>query len=333
MSSCTLVAVAALAAVWSAPVLGPAPSTHAALRAASPKPQPKPAKAKRAAKTRQAGARPATGTRTAARTAGAPATAADAAAGLAATRSTAPIRIALVDTGVAPIAPLAPKLVPGADFVDTTGTTDDRNGHGTAMASIAASVCTTCALEPVRALGDSGLGTTALAAQGVRWAAASGARVINLSLTAPGPDDALTSAIESAVAGGAVVVVAAGNSGSTDPAAQGYPGAGAPDAITVTSVDPNRRLYAWSNHGSWVHLGAPGILDALSTRGAPMSAVGTSGSAAYVSGVAARLLTCDPSLTPAQVDALLQSSAKPVPSLAGGLVDPDAALAAAGCAA
>jgi hypothetical protein len=52
-----------------------------------------------------------------------------------------------------------------------------------------------------------------------------------------------------------------------------------------------------------------------------------------VSGVAARLLTCDPSLTPAQVDALLQSSAKPVPSLAGGLVDPDAALAAAGCAA
>jgi hypothetical protein len=326
MTSCTLIAVAALAVAWSTPALRPAPSTHAALRA-EPKPKPKPAaKNRRTTKTTQAGSK------TAARAAGSPATATDAAAALAATRSTAPVRIALVDTGVAPIGPLAPKLVGGADFVDSTGTTDDRNGHGTAMASIAAAVCTSCALEPVRALGDSGMGTTALAAEGVRWAAANGARVINLSLTAPGPDDALTSAIEDAVAGGAVVVVAAGNSGSADPAAQGYPGAAAPDAITVASADPNRQLYAWSNHGSWVHLAAPGILSALSTRGTAMSAVGTSGSAAYVSGVAARLLTCNPSLSPAQVDALLRASAAPVASLAGGLVDPAAAYAAAGCA-
>jgi thermitase len=324
MTSCTLIAVAALAAAWSTPALRPAPPTHAALRATAPKP--KPAKKKqRATRTRQAEKK------TAVRAAGSPATGTDAAAALAATRSTAPIRIALVDTGVAPIAPLAPKLVSGADFVDSTGTTDDHNGHGTAMASIAAAVCSTCALEPVRVLGDSGMGTTALAAQGVRWAAANGARVINLSLTAPGPDDALTSAIEDAVAGGAVVVVAAGNSGSTDPTAQGYPGAGAPDAITVASIDPNHHLYTWSNHGSWVHLGAPGILDALSTRGAAMSAVGTSGSAAYVSGVAAQLLTCNRSLTPAQVDSLLRSSATAVPALGGGLVDPSAAYAAVGC--
>jgi thermitase len=323
MTSCTLIAVAALAAAWSAPALRPAPPTHAALRATPPRP----AKKQRPARTRQAGKK------TAARAAGSPAAATDAAAGLAATRSAAPIRIALVDTGIAPIASLAPRLVGGADFVDATGATDDRNGHGTAMASSAAAFCASCALEPVRALGDSGMGTTALAAQAVRWAAASGARVINLSLTAPGPDDALTSAIESAVAGGAVVVVAAGNSGSTDPAALGYPGAGAPDAITVASVAPDRQLYSWSNHGAWVHLAAPGVLDALSTRGAAMSAVGTSGSAAYVSGVAAQVLTCDPSLTPAQVDALLRSSAAPVPALGGGLVDPAAAYAAAGCAA
>lgn len=323
MTSCALIAVAALAAAWSTPALRPAPATHAALRATAPRPKPAPRK-RHATRTRQAESK------TAARTAGAPATATDAAAALAATRTNA-IRIAFVDTGVAPIAQLAPKLVAGADFVDSSGATDDHNGHGTAMASIASGLCATCAIEPVRALGDSGMGTTALAAQGVRWAVANGARVINLSLTAPGPDDALTSAIEDAVAGGAVVVVAAGNSGSTDPTAQGYPGAGAPDALTVASVDPNRRLYAWSNHGSWVHLAAPGVLDALSTRGAAMTAVGTSGSAAYVSGVAAQLLTCDPSLTPAQVGALLRSSATPVPSLGGGLVDPAAAYAAAGC--
>jgi len=330
MTSCTLIVVAALAAVWSTPALTHGPSTAVALRATAPKPAPK----RRAAKKKVA---PKTKADTAATTAARTGTAAQAqsaaAAAVGARQGVDPVRIALVDTGVAPVSALASKLVPGADFVDSTGATDDHNGHGTAMASIAASNCPTCTLEPVRVLGDSGMGTTALAAQGVRWAAANGARVINLSLTAPGPDDALTSAIEDAVAGGAIVVVAAGNSGSTDPAAQGYPGAGAPDAITVASTDSQGRLFAWSNHGAWVHLAAPGVLNALSTRGAAMSAVGTSGSAAYVSGVAAQVLSCNPSLTPGQVRTLLLSSATPVAAIGGGLVDPRAAYAAAGCGA
>lgn len=297
MLACALIALAALAAAWSPPTSAP---TDAALRTPP----------KTVAATRQAAAAPA------------------------ATRHVAAsaLRIAVVDTGVAAVGPLAGQLVAGADFVDQNGTTDDHNGHGTAMASIAGGLCGACAIEPVRVLGDSGMGTTDLAAKGVSWAAANGARVINLSLTSRGPDPALTTAIENAVAGGAVVVVAAGNSGSTDPAAEGYPGASATDAITVGSVDPSRQLYPWSNHGSWVRLGAPGVLDALSTRGTPVTATGTSGSAAYVSGVAALLLGCNPALTPAQVRALLTSSATPVPSLGGGLVDPQAALRAAGCA-
>jgi hypothetical protein len=331
MTSCALIAVAALAAAWSTPPLSHGPSTTAALRSTSPKPGPKTHAAKATKKKRAA--KTDTAATTSTQAGAAPRTQATGATTPVAVRTADPVRIAFVDTGVAPVAALASRLTPGADFVDSTGTTDDRNGHGTAMASIAASQCVTCTLEPVRALGDSGMGTTALAAQGVRWAAANGARVINLSLTAPGPDDALTSAIEDAVAGGAVVVVAAGNSGSADPSAQGYPGAGAPDAITVASLDPQGRLYSWSNRGSWVHLGAPGILGALSTRGAAMSAVGTSGSAAYVSGVAAQVLTCDPSLTPGQVRTLLLSSATPVASISGGMVDPQAAYAAAGCGA
>jgi hypothetical protein len=297
MLACALIVLAALAAAWSPPSSAP---TDAALRT----------RPKTVAATRRAGAAPAAVRHVAA----------------------SALRIAVVDTGVAAVGPLVGQLVPGADFVDDTGTTGDPNGHGTAMASIAGALCTACAIEPVRVLGSSGTGTTDLAAKGVAWAAASGARVINLSLTARGPDDALTAAIENAVAGGAVVVVAAGNSGSTDPAAEGYPGASAADAITVASVDPSRQLYAWSNHGSWVRLAAPGVLDALSTRGTPVTATGTSGSAAFVSGVAAQLLSCKPALTPAQVRALLASSATPVPALGGGLVDARAALRAAGCA-
>jgi thermitase len=239
-------------------------------------------------------------------------------------------RVAVVDTGVTPVGSLGGRLAGGADLVDSTGATADGNGHGTAMASIAAAVCTTCTFVPVRALNADGTGTTDVAAQGVRWAAANGARVINLSLTAGGADDALTSAIEDAVAQGVVVVVAAGNSGSAVASDQGYPGASAADAITVAAVDQSRQLAGWSNHGPWVHLAAPGSLQAVGANGQPLLAIGTSASAAYVSGAAGLLLSCEPTLTPAQVRAALLGTAQPVAQLDGGLVEPQAALAAVG---
>ncbi len=245
------------------------------------------------------------------------------------------VTVAVVDSGVTPVGPLAGRVGSGADLVDTTGSTADANGHGTAMAAIVADACPACRILPVRVLGGAGMGTTALAAQGVRWAAAHGARVINLSLTMSGADPGLTSAIEGAVAQGITVVIAAGNSGSGDPSAAGYPGASSPDALTVASVDPSGHLYPWSNRGSWVHLAAPGVLPSLTTTGRPMSATGTSGSAAYVSGLAGRLLGCNPSLSPAAIRTALESNASPVPALSGGVVEPGAArrTAAPGCAA
>jgi hypothetical protein len=239
-------------------------------------------------------------------------------------------RIAIVDTGVSAVGALAGRVGGGTDLVDSTGSTADGNGHGSAMTSIAGGVCATCTFEPVRALNADGTGTTDLAAQGVRWATANGAQVINLSLTAAGADDGLTAAIEDAVAHGIVVVVAAGNSGSTAASDQGYPGASAADAITVASVDPTHQLSSWSNHGPWVQLGAPGSIQAVGANGRSVMAIGTSASAAYVSGTAGLLLSCNPSLTPAQVRAALLGTAQPVPSLSGGLVEPQAALAAVG---
>lgn len=303
MSLVVLIGAAALAAACLAARSGAGLSVHAALRGAVPA-----VPRTRSVTSRTARVRTATG-----------------------------VRIAIVDTGVTPVGSIAGRVAAGADFVDSAGTTADHNGHGTAMATIAGGVCPTCAIVPVRALGDSGMGTTTLAAEGVRWATANGARVINLSLTSPGPDADLTAAIEDAVASGVVVVVAAGNSGSADPSAQGYPGAAAADALTVASANPADQLYAWSNRGAWVHFAAPGELSALGTNGQAMNAVGTSGSAAYVSGAAGLLLSCNPSLTPAQVRSALAATAQPVAGLAGGLVQPQAALRsstpATGCAA
>ena len=243
------------------------------------------------------------------------------------------VPIAIVDTGVTVIPSLAGRMIAGTDLTGA-GTTTDGNGHGTAMASIASGagngVCQVCTIIPVRAVGNAGLGTTALTAQGVTWAATHGARVINLSLTTTGDDPVLTEAIENAFAAGVVVVVAAGNSGSTDPSAQGYPGAGAPDAISIASSNGLTGLYPWSNDGSWVQLAAPGSLNASTTTGRAFTALGTSASAAYVSGVIGLMLSCNPALSPTQVRSILLGTGTPLSALgpSGRIVDAAAAVAA-----
>lgn len=249
------------------------------------------------------------------------------------------VTIAVVDTGVEPIADLTPNLVPGHDFVDGRTQPFDGNGHGTAMASIAAArtnngigipgICGLCTVMPVRVAGSGGLGTDALAAAGIRWAAAHGARVINLSMTSRSSEPELAGAIEDAVTAGAVVVIAAGNEGA--PSAD-FPGQGAPDAITVAGVDQLGRLLPWSNHGAGVDVAAPGQLAALSLGGGVFPASGTSAAAAFVSGVAGLMLSANPALTPEQVNSILLATGTPTPGLdvaSGSVVDVRAAVDAA----
>src|SRR5262249_15214737 len=97
--------------------------------------------------------------------------------------------IAVVGTGVTPVADLRGVLLPGMDLVEWTGDTTDRNGHGTAVASVAAArtnngvgiagVCGRCSVMPVRAVAADGNGSTTAVAEGVRWAAAHGANVVD----------------------------------------------------------------------------------------------------------------------------------------------------------
>jgi hypothetical protein len=224
-------------------------------------------------------------------------------------------------------------VIGGTDLTGS-GTATDGNGHGTAMASIAAGgstgVCQVCTIIPVRAVGNAGIGTTELTAQGVTWATTHGARVINLSLTTTTDDPVLTEAIDDAVDAGVVVVVAAGNSGSANPSAEGYPAAGAPDAISVAASDGLTGLFPWSNYGSWVQLAAPGSLTASTTTGHAFTALGTSASAAYVSGVIGLMLSCNPTLSPSQIRSILLSSGTPLTALgpSGRIVDATAAVAA-----
>lgn len=135
------------------------------------------------------------------------------------------IVIAVVDSGVdLDHEDLVPNLVDGIDVVDGDRTPQDGYGHGTHVAGIAAAaggngrgirgVAPRASIMPVRVLGDDGSGSTADVVEGIEWAVANGADVINLSLGQAAQGifgSSLSAAIEDAWAAGAVVVVSAGN--------------------------------------------------------------------------------------------------------------------------
>ena len=242
------------------------------------------------------------------------------------------IVIATVDTGAVELPDLEGAFVPGWDFVDGDGDTTDRHGHGTQIASVIAArgdngegmagYCWRCRLMPVRVSSD-GTASEQLIAEGIRFAVDHGARIVNVSLNAPGPPDwAEEAAVAYAVSRGVLVVASAGNTGSTE---LRYPAA-FPGVLAVGGSDESDRLYPWSTHGAWVELTAPGcdmVLDRTVEAG---TICGTSFTPAVVSGIAGLLFSLRPSLTAAQVAEALERTAVPVDGVAAGRVDAAAAM-------
>jgi subtilisin family serine protease len=218
------------------------------------------------------------------------------------THGSSKVIVAVLDTGVDGSHPdLKGAIVPGRDIVHRNDDPADDNGHGTAVAGIIAArgnngiglagACWTCLVMPVKVLGKDGTGTTGDVSAGIIWAADHGARVINLSLGAPGTTDALSEAIAYASSKDVVVVASAGNSGSVTPF---YPAADG-SVISVAASNPSDQLYSWSNRGTWVLVAAPGCNDALWPGGEYVSFCGTSAAAPLVAGIAALFRAAKPS--------------------------------------
>jgi len=230
----------------------------------------------------------------------------------------------------------------------TLGLIGAATNNGVGMASVGRSV----RVMPVRVLGKCG-GYDSDIQAGILWAAgihvpsvpdnATPARVINMSL---GGDTACTQgyidAIGQANAAGAVVVASAGNT-------SGHPvssPANCPGAIGVAALRHVGDKVGFSDIGPQIAISAPGgncvnttggtaclyPIVTLTNKGttAPIAgppgagytdafdaSLGTSFSAPLVAGTAALMLAANPSLTPAQVKAKLQSSARPFPSTGG----------------
>ena len=143
--------------------------------------------------------------------------------------------------------------VHGADFVNRDGDPTDDNGHGTHVAGIVAArgnngvgvagLAWRARIMAVKVLGADASGDMAAVAEGVRYAVAHGARVINLSLTGPSPGADLAAAVAAAAAANVLVVAAAGNTHVDDDGSPTYPAAlDAPNLVAVTSSDQRGRL-------------------------------------------------------------------------------------------
>jgi subtilisin family serine protease len=257
--------------------------------------------------------------------------------------------IAIVDTGVDYSHPdLVNSLVrdpdnpdPGTNVVGynaQTGTDDarDDHGHGTHVAGTAAAEINNgigiagiagwnpnvagskdwVKIMPVKVLNMFGSGTDFDVAAGITWATDHGANIISMSLGDVETSPTLDAAVAYAWNHGLLVVAAAGNMSSNS---FFYPAA-SPNVLSVAATDNTDTLASFSNWGEWVKVAAPGVnvyatLPTYSAGGNYGTNYGylsgTSMATPHVSGEAALIWAHAPTLTNAQISAIIQDSTDP----------------------
>ena len=191
------------------------------------------------------------------------------------------IKIAVIDTGVDPNHPdLVGALLPGRTFVTnlTTGCArvdNDDNSHGTHVTGIIAAsanngvgiagVAFGAKILPLKALDCDGSGLLSDVAQAIVYATDQGARILSISLGSGSDASTLRSAVQYATTRNVLVVVAAGNCGTSAPLNPrcsslnevSYPAAYT-DSLAVSATDADDTRAPFSTQGNYVDISAPG---------------------------------------------------------------------------
>lgn len=250
------------------------------------------------------------------------------------------VTVAVLDSGIDTAHPaLAGRVRDERDFTDS-GDPQDRQGHGTHVASLIAGsgagsdgarrgVAPAIDLLNGKVLGDEGEGRLSWVIAGMEWAVANDADIVNLSLAAsPGEsDDPVVQSLDALATGtDTLFVVAAGNSGWNGWSPQTVTSPGTADsALTVGAVNGRDAVAGFSGQGptsgsyrTKPDLVAPGVAILGARAGArdedlyvPMD--GTSMATPITAGAAALVKQQHPDWSWRQVRSALISSADHLP--------------------
>ncbi|MBF0286917.1 MAG: S8 family serine peptidase, partial [SAR324 cluster bacterium] len=219
------------------------------------------------------------------------------------------------------------KLQQGPDFGNDDNDPTDIDGHGTHISGIAAAnddgtgsvgIAPDATILAIKVFTNSGVASELDIVKGIHYAIASAAQVINMSFGSSNvfsnlPNQTsfsslLINAISDAIEAGVVVVTSAGNDTTT---LFGYP-TSVSDAITVAATKADDSLTSFTSHGTSLSVSAPGYSiyapDQQSDNSYSIFS-GTSMAAPIVAGAAALILDQNPTLTPAEVKNLLETTA------------------------
>jgi serine protease len=250
--------------------------------------------------------------------------------------STGTVTVAVVDTGVREGGPDGiGTIIRGRDFVNGDNDPTDDHGHGTHVAGTiaqqtnngvgVAGVAPGCSILAVKVLDAGGSGAYAWVADGIRYAADHGAKVINMSLGGRSASTTLESALAYAYGQGVTIVCASGNDGS--PTRVHYPAAYNAYCIAVGATRYDEAVAYYSNCGSALDLTAPGGDLTVDQNGDGYGDgvlqetyysggwgywffQGTSMATPHVAGVAALVIAKGIATSPDEVRNVLQSTAK-----------------------
>ena len=233
----------------------------------------------------------------------------------------ADVTIAVIDSGIDTSHPELAGRIAGS--FDALGSKEGPHLHGTSVASTIVAhgrlmgAAPSSRLLAIRAFGaqdngskDSGADSNSFVViKSLDYAVANRAQIINMSFAGP-KDRAIGRSLAAAASKGIVLIAAAGNAGSRSPPL--FPAADR-NVIAVSATDKDDRLFSASNRGSYVAISAPGV-DILSAapEGKYQILSGTSLSAAYVSGVAALMISRSPDIASSEVRATLLSTARDI---------------------
>jgi serine protease len=159
------------------------------------------------------------------------------------------------------------KFVPGYDFANNDSHPNDDQGHGTHVAGTiaqstnnnlgVAGIAYNCSIMPVKVIGSNGNGNVFNIVNGIYYATAHNANIINMSLGSDSNSISLKQAVQYAWSRDITIVCAAGNE-FEDGNQPSYPAAYDKYCIAVgaTRFDKTRAYY--SNAGSYIDVVAPG---------------------------------------------------------------------------